>query len=60
MNSHVVATGLVFALLAVAHAWRFVVERSVLVESPIFTVRTLVAAAFAIWAAPLLFRTARR
>jgi hypothetical protein len=49
VRAYVITTGLVFALLAVVHAWRFVEEgRGVL--NPFFVAITLVAAALSLWA----------
>lgn len=60
MKIYVVATGLVFALLAISHAWRLMAGSLALAENPIFTATTLIASAFAVWATVLLFRSARR
>jgi hypothetical protein len=59
MKAYLITTGVVFALLAVVHVWRLIVERSLLSE-PIFLLITVVAAGFSVWAFRLLRLTAPR
>ena len=50
MRAYVVTTGVVFALITVAHIWRYVEEGSGLFANPWFSVITIATAALAIWA----------
>lgn len=59
MKAYLITTGVVFALLAVVHVWRLIVERSLLSE-PIFLIITVLAAGFSAWAFRLLRLTAAR
>ena len=59
MRAYVLTTGIVFALLALVHIWRFYEERSSLARDPHFLIITVIAAAFAVWAFRLYGRSAR-
>jgi len=59
MRAYTLTTGIVFALLAVAHLWRIVGERRELATQPEFVGITLVAAALSAWAFIALRRTPR-
>lgn len=50
MKAYVVTTGVVFALLIVAHIWRAAVEGAGLAKEPAFIISTLIAAALCVWA----------
>ncbi len=54
MKSYVLTTGIVFALLAVAHLMRVLAEGPALLRQPFFVVTTVVAIALAFWAVRLL------
>ena len=56
MRVYVLTTGVIFALLAVAHVFRMVTERHTLATDPWFLIITLVAALLSVWA----FTVARR
>ena len=55
MKAYIITTGIVFALIAIAHVARIATETSVLRE-PIFLVLTILAAALSIWAFVVLRR----
>ena len=46
MRTYLLTTGIVFALLALVHVWRFFEERSSLAKDPHFLIITILAAAF--------------
>jgi hypothetical protein len=56
MRLYVLTTGVIFALLAVAHVFRVIQESHHLASDPWFLIITLVAAALSVWA----FTVARR
>jgi hypothetical protein len=58
MKAYVITTGAVFGLLALAHIWRAVVERSALTQ-PWWVLITLAAAALCVWAVRLIMRWPR-
>jgi hypothetical protein len=58
MRTYLATTGILFALLVVAHVWRATVEPNV-VRDPWFLVFSVVAAGLSIWAFSLLRRTPR-
>lgn len=60
MKAYVAITGLLFGLMALAHAVRVFLEGTHLLRHPLFAVLTLVAAALSLWAAWLLLRPASR
>ncbi len=55
MKIYLWTTGMIFALLAVAHVWRMIVEGNV-VANPLFMAMTLLAAGLSLWAFCLLGR----
>ena len=59
MRADVITTGVVFALLSLAHVWRIVGENQQLASQPDFVVITLAAAGLSVWAWRVL-RTAPR
>ena len=59
MRAYVITTGIVFALLIVAHIWRVIEEGSQLMKQPPFILTTLAAAALFVWAMSLLRRSPR-
>ena len=54
MKSYLWVTGSVFALLAIVHIWRMVVESMAPAREPWFVVITLIAAGLSAWAFKLL------
>jgi hypothetical protein len=50
MKAYIITTGVIFALITVAHILRFVSEGSRLATEPLFIVLTLVSAALSVWA----------
>ncbi|MDB4948530.1 MAG: hypothetical protein JWM27_1179 [Gemmatimonadetes bacterium] len=57
MRAYVMATGIIFGLLAVAHVWRMIAEAPRLATDPFYLAITLVAGALGVWAAVLLRRS---
>jgi hypothetical protein len=57
---YVITTGTVFALLALAHVWRIVMERQSLATEPDFIIITAIATALSIWAWRLVRAEGRR
>ena len=57
MRAYLVTTGVMFALVAVAHVWRIAVESRALAMDPWFIGLTIVAVLMSVWAFRLL-RTA--
>jgi hypothetical protein len=53
MKAYLIATGTLFGLIVVVHAWRMAVETNLL-RDPWYYLITLTAAALAIWAFRLL------
>jgi hypothetical protein len=49
MKTYVVATGLLFGLLALVHVWRMVEERPLMTD-PWYLLVTLAAGAMSVWA----------
>lgn len=58
MRTYVVATGAVFGLLVLVHAWRVTVEPHLL-SDPWYYLITGVAAAFCVWAVVVVRRDRR-
>jgi hypothetical protein len=54
MKAYVMTTGIIFALITLAHIWRAIVEGSHLATDPFFVLLTIAAAALALWAGRLL------
>ena len=59
MRAYLVTTGVMFALIAVAHVWRIFAESRALATEPWFMGLTLLAVVMSVWAFRLL-RTAPR
>lgn len=59
MKAYVITTGVVFALLALAHVWRAVAEGPHLATEPSFVLTTAVTVALCVWAGYLLSRMPR-
>ena len=57
MRTYVIATGIVFTLLVLAHIGRVVAEGIHLVREPDFALATLVASGFSFWAWRLVRQT---
>lgn len=55
MKAFIAAAGAIFALLAVSHVARFVVEGAHLLGEPIFIATTFISLGMTGWAAVLLF-----
>jgi uncharacterized membrane protein len=58
MRAYLITTGVLFALLVLAHIWRATTEPSV-THDPWFLLFSVLAAALSIWAFSLLRRTPR-
>ena len=54
MRAYLVTTGVMFALIAVAHVWRIAVESRALATEPWFVGLTFLAVAMSVWAFRLL------
>ena len=60
MRAYLVTTGLIFALIVVAHIARMIGESAVLARDPVYLAITLLAAALSGWAGLLLRRHSTR
>lgn len=60
MRAYVVTTGILFALLVVAHVWRMVSEDHRLATDPAYLAITIACAALGAWAAAVVRRTPAR
>ncbi len=56
MRAYVMTTGIVFALVFIAHMWRVIVEDFKPLTEPVFILLTLVALGLTAWSARLLRR----
>ena len=56
MKTYITTTGIIFALITVAHLWRMIEEGKRLMTEPGYAVLTLVSATLAVWAWRLLVR----
>ena len=56
MRTYVMTTGLIFALVVVAHAWRMVVEPHLATEVAYIAI-TIAAAVLSLWAGRLVWRS---
>jgi hypothetical protein len=54
LKAYLVTTGIVFALIVVAHVARAVAEGAVVLRNPLWVLLTVLAAALATWSAYLL------
>lgn len=59
MRAYAIASGAIFALLALAHLYRLLAEGTGPLSNPIFVVTTIVAISFAAWAFLVLRRMTR-
>lgn len=59
MRTYLLTTGIVFALLAVVHVWRALVEGGSPASDPWFVIVTVIAVALSFWAFRLYSRSAR-
>jgi hypothetical protein len=59
MRAYVMTTGVLFGLIAVAHAWRVFEEGTGLAADPFFLLLTVAAAALSLWAWRLIRRSTR-
>ena len=59
MRAYVITTGVVFAVVVVAHILRLIEEGSQLMKQPPFILTTLAGAALFVWALSLLRRSPR-
>jgi len=56
MKAYIITSGLIFALIAVAHLARVAMESTRILHEPIFVVLTILAAGLSIWAFVVLRR----
>ena len=56
MKAYVITTGVIFALITIAHVVRLVLESTRVLTEPIYVIFTILSAAIAIWAVTLLRR----
>ena len=54
MRAYLISTGVLFALVAVAHVWRVIAESSALATDPWFILLTILAVGMSAWAFRLL------
>jgi len=59
MKAYIITTGVIFALLTVAHIVRLAVESTRFLTEPIFALFTILSAALTIWAVVVLRRLSR-
>jgi predicted Co/Zn/Cd cation transporter (cation efflux family) len=57
MRAYTLTTGVIFALLVVAHIWRMIVESSSLATDPGYVLITVAAGLLSLWAMRLLIRS---
>ncbi len=57
MRTYVMTTGVIFALLVVAHVWRLFAESASLAADPFYILITLAAGLLSVWALLLLRRS---
>ena len=60
MRAYLATTGVMFALIAIAHVWRIAVESRALATEPWFMALTVVAVVMSVWAFRLLRTAAPR
>lgn len=58
MKAYVITTGVIFALVTIAHVARMAVESGVLTE-PVYFLLTILSAALTVWAVVVLRRLSR-
>ena len=54
MRAYLISTGVLFALVAVAHVWRVIVESRALATDPWYVLLTILAVVMSAWAFRLL------
>jgi hypothetical protein len=54
MKAYLITTGIIFALIVVAHVWRAIAEGAGMVKDPFFILLTVLAAGLSVWAFRLL------
>ena len=59
MKAYVITTGIIFALLTIAHIVRVATESTRLLTDPIFILFTILPGAIAIWSVVVLKRLSR-
>ena len=59
MRAYVIVTGLIFALITIAHLVRIAAESTRFLTEPDFVMLTILAAALSVWAVVLLRRSSR-
>ena len=59
MKAYVITTGIIFALITIAHLVRLALESTRVLTEPIYVVFTILSAAIAIWAVILFLRLPR-
>jgi hypothetical protein len=59
MKTYVMTTGVVFALLALVHVWRAIVEGPHMATDPWFILITIIAGALSLWAFRLVWLSSR-
>ena len=57
MKTYVIATGLIFGMLALAHIWRIIWENPNLLADPMYLLITAAAAGMGLWACLVLRRS---
>ncbi len=60
MKAYIITTGIVFALLAVAHVARVMVEGTYPLTEPIFVLTTIASVGLVVWAIFLLIKIHRK
>jgi hypothetical protein len=59
MRAYIIITGIIFALITIAHLARLALESTRVLTEPVYVVFTILSAAIAIWAIVLLRRLHR-
>ena len=60
MRAYLISTGVLFALVALAHVWRVIAESPALATDPWFVLLTILSVAMSAWAFRLLPTVHRR
>ena len=60
MKAYLIATGVIFGLVALAHLWRVAGGEAHLAKDPVFILLTIAAVALSLWAWLLLKRSSSR
>lgn len=56
MRAYIITTGVIFALITIAHVARMAMETRHVLQEPIFLVLTVLSAALSVWAVLVLRR----